>query len=85
MTIVAGSVLLAGLLMQTYFKNPLAGPSVLGVTSGATLGVALVSLGGVAMGAGLGVVGTVAGALVGSWAVMLLVIARSLLPKMAWD
>lgn len=67
-----GALALAGLLMQTYFKNPLAGPSVLGVTSGATLGVALVSLGGVAMGAGLGVVGTVAGALVGSWAVMLL-------------
>ena len=63
MAVLAGGALaLAGLLMQTYFKNPLAGPSVLGVTSGATLGVALVSLGG----AGLGVVGTVAGALVGS-------------------
>ena len=31
----------AGLLMQTLFRNPLAGPSVLGITSGSTLGVAL--------------------------------------------
>lgn len=35
----------AGLLMQTLFRNPLAGPDVLGVTSGATLGVALLTLG----------------------------------------
>ncbi len=33
-----------GLQMQTLFRNPLAGPSVLGVTSGASLGVALVTL-----------------------------------------
>jgi iron complex transport system permease protein len=33
-----------GLLMQTLFRNPLAGPSVLGITSGATLGVAAVIL-----------------------------------------
>ena len=36
---------LSGLLMQTFFRNPLAGPGVLGVSSGATLGVALVALG----------------------------------------
>ncbi|PRY96219.1 iron ABC transporter permease [Marinilabilia salmonicolor] len=34
----------AGLLMQTLFKNPLAGPSVLGISSGASLGVAFVML-----------------------------------------
>ena len=34
----------SGLLMQTLFRNPLAGPSVLGVSSGASLGVALVLL-----------------------------------------
>lgn len=34
----------AGLLMQTVFRNPLAGPSVLGVSSGASLGVAVVML-----------------------------------------
>ncbi len=32
---------LAGLMMQSYFRNPLAGPYVLGITSGAGLGVAL--------------------------------------------
>ena len=33
-----------GLLMQTLFRNPLAGPSVLGISSGASLGVALLML-----------------------------------------
>jgi iron complex transport system permease protein len=36
---------LSGLQMQTLFRNPLAGPYVLGVSSGASLGVALVILG----------------------------------------
>lgn len=39
----------SGLLLQTIFKNPLAGPSVLGISSGASLGVALVVLMGGAM------------------------------------
>ena len=38
------SLSVAGLLMQTYFRNSLAGPSILGVTSGAGLGVALVTM-----------------------------------------
>lgn len=33
-----------GLLLQTAFRNPLAGPSILGISSGASLGVALVTL-----------------------------------------
>lgn len=36
---------ISGLLMQTLFRNPLAGPYILGVSSGASLGVALVILG----------------------------------------
>lgn len=40
----------SGLLMQTYFRNPLAEPFVLGVSSGASLGVALVALGAGATG-----------------------------------
>jgi len=37
----AGAALaVSGLLMQTLFRNPLAGPSVLGISSGASLGVA---------------------------------------------
>lgn len=36
---------ISGLLMQTYFRNPLAGPFVLGISSGSSLGVALVIMG----------------------------------------
>jgi iron complex transport system permease protein len=54
---------LAGLLLQTWFHNPLAGPSVLGISSGATLGVALSVLGGAAI---LGASGVALGALLGS-------------------
>lgn len=43
--VLAGSSLsVCGLLMQTYFRNPLAEPYVLGISSGASLGVALVIL-----------------------------------------
>jgi iron complex transport system permease protein len=45
--VLAGAALaVAGLLMQTLFRNPLADPFVLGISSGASLGVALVVLGG---------------------------------------
>ncbi|MEO0405271.1 MAG: iron chelate uptake ABC transporter family permease subunit, partial [Bacteroidota bacterium] len=51
--IVAGAGLgLSGLGMQTFFRNPLAGPSVLGITSGASLGVAILTLIGGAIGWG---------------------------------
>lgn len=44
--ILVGSGLgISGLLMQTLFRNPLAGPFVLGITSGASLGVALIIMG----------------------------------------
>lgn len=43
--IVAGAALsVAGLMMQTLFRNPLAGPYILGISSGASLGVALTML-----------------------------------------
>lgn len=59
--VLAGSALsVAGLLMQTLFRNPLAGPSILGLTSGAGLGVALVML---ASGAGFGL------SILGNWTV----------------
>lgn len=45
--LLAGSALAScGLLLQSYFRNPLAGPSILGITNGANLMVALVTLGG---------------------------------------
>ena len=53
--LVAGAGLaISGLQMQTVFRNPLAGPSVLGISSGASLGVAFVvllsgCLGGIAL------------------------------------
>jgi iron complex transport system permease protein len=42
--IVGCGMSVSGLQMQTLFRNPLAGPSVLGITAGASLGVALVML-----------------------------------------
>lgn len=43
--VLAGMALgVSGLMMQTFFRNPLAGPFVLGISSGASLGVALVVL-----------------------------------------
>ena len=53
--ILAGSGLaLSGLLMQTLFRNPLAGPYVLGLSSGAGLGVALLLMGGIWFGSFFG-------------------------------
>lgn len=65
--ILAGAALsVSGLLLQTTFNNPLAGPSILGVSTGAGLGVAVVML---AMG---GTVGDVFGETVGSYMATLL-------------
>lgn len=52
LTAISASIGLAigGWLMQTLFKNPLAGPSILGITGGASLGVALLMLGGITLG-----------------------------------
>ena len=45
--LLCGAALAAsGLMLQTAFNNPLAGPSILGINSGASLGVALVMLAG---------------------------------------
>ncbi|MGB3151068.1 MAG: iron chelate uptake ABC transporter family permease subunit, partial [Maribacter sp.] len=43
--LVGGGLALSGLLMQTLFRNPLAGPFVLGISSGASLGAALLIMG----------------------------------------
>ncbi|WP_294598038.1 iron ABC transporter permease [uncultured Rikenella sp.] len=51
--LVGSALAVSGLLMQTVFRNPLAGPYVLGVSSGASLGVALFLLGAPVIG-GLG-------------------------------
>ncbi|MFD2550651.1 FecCD family ABC transporter permease [Bizionia sediminis] len=64
--ILVGSGLgISGLLMQTLFRNPLAGPFVLGISSGASLGVALVIL-------GAGMFGGVFAAFLGSkWSIII--------------
>lgn len=80
--LVAGAGLsVSGLQMQTVFRNPLAGPSVLGISSGASLGVACVvllsgAMGGVAL-SKLGYMGEVAlsiAAIIGALSVMALIV-----------
>ena len=79
--VLAGIALsISGLIMQTVFRNPLAGPYVLGVSSGAGLGVALAMLGSTA----LGITGffsnltIVISALIGSGLVLFVLLAVSL-------
>lgn len=67
--LLAGAALaVSGLQMQTLFRNPLAGPYVLGISSGASLGVALVVLSGV--GSSLGIAGA---AWIGAAAVLVII------------
>ncbi|NIU01719.1 MAG: iron chelate uptake ABC transporter family permease subunit, partial [Nitrosopumilaceae archaeon] len=47
----------SGLLLQSLFRNPLAGPGILGITSGASLGVAILVLGGMSAGVGISLIG----------------------------
>jgi iron complex transport system permease protein len=80
-TVAGAGLAVSGLQMQTVFRNPLAGPSVLGISNGASLGVAFVvlmsgSLGGVAL-SRLGYLGDAAmsvAAIVGALAVMALIL-----------
>lgn len=82
MAVAAGAALAAsGLEMQTLFRNPLAGPYVLGVSSGASLGVAIFLLGAPLLGIGshafvqsLGIAGA---AWLGSALVLALIMAVS--------
>ena len=73
------SLAVSGLLLQTAFRNPLAGPSIFGINSGASLGAALVllafgggvTIGGVTLG---GFVAVLAAAFAGAVAVMLVLL-----------
>jgi iron complex transport system permease protein len=60
-----GGLAVSGLLMQTLFRNPLAGPFVLGLSSGASLGVAFLILGAGIFG------GTLGGLLLSSWSLVI--------------
>lgn len=73
---------ISGLLMQTLFRNPLAGPYVLGLSSGSSLGVAFVILGAAFLPSFFSVFllssyGIILASCLGSFAVLLLVLAVS--------
>ena len=74
-----GALSVSGLLMQTFFRNPLAGPFVLGISSGASLGVAVLVLGGGLLGEGFVAatagLGPVVAATLGSTALLTVVLA----------
>ena len=76
--VAAGAALsVSGLQMQTLFRNPLAGPYVLGISSGASLGVALFILGAPLLGltGSLASMGVAGAAWAGSAAVLLVIAA----------
>ncbi|UII33210.1 iron ABC transporter permease [Fulvivirga ulvae] len=80
---VGAALSISGLLMQTLFRNPLAGPFVLGISSGASLGVALLLLAGISITGSLVASGltswlVVSAASLGSALVLLLVVVVSL-------
>ncbi len=80
--VMAGAALaVSGLQMQTMFRNPLAGPHVLGINAGASLGVALFLLGAPLLGVGghsvVQSVGVAGAAWIGSAAVLVMVMAVS--------
>ena len=81
--IIAGVALsVSGLIMQTVFRNPLAGPYVLGVSSGAGLGVAIVMMGMGSLGSTLllsttGNFAIIISALIGSGIVLSILLAVS--------
>lgn len=82
MAVLAGAALSAsGLQMQTLFRNPLAGPYVLGVSAGASFGVALFLLGAPLLGFAahplMQTIGTAGAAWVGAAAILLLVMSLS--------
>ena len=84
------SLAASGLMLQTSFRNPLAGPSILGITNGASLGVAIVMLasGGV-MGASVlgteihiaGVVAVIMAAFLGALVIMAILLSLSTVVK----
>ena len=80
--VVGISLSVSGLLMQTLFQNPLAGPDVLGLSSGASLGVATIVMGATFLPMGLSAVllssyGIILASSLGSFLVLLAVLAVS--------
>ena len=87
-TLAGAALAVCGLLLQTVFNNPLADPSILGISTGASLGVAIVMLiGGSALSSITGSLAahltTLSGAFVGAMAVLAMLIAFSTFVKSA--
>ncbi len=85
-TLCGASLAVSGLMLQTAFRNPLAGPSIFGINSGASLGVALVMLffGGSLTAAGISFTGFMAvlfAAFVGAMLVMALILLFAAIVK----
>lgn len=82
-TLIGGAGLaLSGLLLQIFFKNPIVEPYVLGISSGSTLVVALIMLGGVTLGfENPSPYMLVLGAFLGALLVMMLVVAFAIKVK----
>lgn len=71
------SLAIAGLLLQTLFDNPLAGPSILGISTGSSLGVAIVMLALGGMASLWGQAAVLLGAILGAAVVMAVLLALS--------
>lgn len=82
-TLAGAALAVAGLLLQTTFDNPLAGPSILGVSTGSSLGVAVVMLamGGIIWESLSSYISILLGAIVGAAVVMLILLFFSSIVK----
>ena len=81
--IASAALSVAGLLLQTTFDNPLAGPSILGVSTGSSLGVAIVMLAIGGAGSLAGQSAVLAGALAGAMLIMVILVTMSSLVRSA--
>jgi len=75
--ILGGALAVSGLMLQTFFSNPIAGPYVLGISSGAKLVVALTMIWFLGRGITLGSVSLIVAAFVGSLLCMFFILALS--------
>ena len=75
--ILGGVLAVSGFLLQTFFSNPIAGPFVLGISSGSKLVLALVMISALSAGRTLGSAAMIGSAFVGACASMLVILAIS--------
>ncbi len=79
--ILGGALALSGYLLQTFFSNPIVGPFVLGISSGAKLAVAIAMIMFMTRGHNIGSMGMVIAAFIGSMTAMVFVLLISLKVK----